>query len=240
MVAVSLFSGISQMRRDFNKFETKTMNLIQRNAMLDAAFRTQRVLRLRSYPKAFPTAVNKSHKDIVTTIGAPRGRKRLNKSELKTRISNALSRNRQAHIAIFDMSGDDGAGKEYMLRHALGGAKIPIDGTNMAVPTDFVRMQRGPRGIRKSLRPKQVLNKRAKGGKPGFITRIKGHDMIVRREGKARLPITPLYSLVPNVRIRKSFKFYEDARIYHKLYDAAFAREYAFHANKALKRRYSA
>ena len=238
MVAVNLFSGIGKMRRDFNKFETKTMNLIQRNAMLDAAFRTQRVLRLRSYPKAFPAAVNKGHFKAVTTLGATRGRVQLSKDQLKGKIERALARRRKADIAIFDATGH-GRGEQYMLRHALGGIRTPVEASSIAVPTDWVRTQRTGNGIPQRLRPREVLAKKGKRGKQGFITRINGHDMIVRREGKSRKPITPLYSLVPNVHIRKSFKFYEDARIYHKLYDAAFAKEYSFRAPKALKRRYS-
>lgn len=240
MVAVNVFSGIKQMRRDFNKFETKTMNLIQRNAMLDAAFRTQRVLRLRSYPKAFPNAINKGHVKAVTAIGSPRGKKALRKSEIKTIIQGALSRRRKADIAIFDIT-SHGRGSDYMNLHAFGGLKTPLEANSIAVPTKWVRPQKNNYGrIPKHLKPSEVLRKKTGGNaKQGFITRINGHAMIARREGRSRLPITPLYSIVPNVSIRKTFKFYEDARIYHKLYEAAFAREYRFQANKALKRKYS-
>lgn len=235
---VNVFSGIGQMRRDFNKFETKTMNLIQRNAMLDAAFRTQRVLRLRSYPRAFPQAVNKGHVKAVTAIGQPRGRTALTKSKLKPLIAGALSRRRKADIAIYDIT-SEGRGSEYMNLHAFGGLKTPVEGSTIAVPTKWVRVSRTNYGVPKHLRPKQVLaKKKGKNAKQGFITRINGHPMIARREGPRRLPILPLYSLVPSVRINKSFKFYEDARVYHKLYDAAFAKEFRFRAPQALKSRY--
>lgn len=237
MVSVNVFAGIPAMRRDIKQLEKKTLNLIQRNAMLDAAYRTQRVLRLRSYPAAFPEAVNKGHFKAVTTLGAVRGRKQLTKSKLKQRIEKALARNRIADIAIFDAT-SAGRGTDYMLRHALGGIKTAKDGTHIAVPMRFVRDQRGQRGIRQSLRPKQVLAKRKKGGKQGFITKINGKDMIMRREGKARLPLTPLYSLVPNIRINKKFKFYEDARVYNKLFEAAFRKEYNFRVSRTIKRRY--
>lgn len=237
MVAVNMFSGIGKMRKDFNKFETKTMNLIQRNAMLDAAYRTQRVLRLRSYPKAFPAAVNKGHVKAVTSLGMAGGRQNLRKSDLKLAIQNSLARKRRADIAIFDATGN-GLGTNYMLRHALGGFKTAKDGQNIAVPTDFVRTKRTSRGIPDRLKPKQILA--ARGKKSAFITKINGRDMIVQRQGKKDRSILPLYSLVPNVTIRKSFKFYEDSRIYNKLYDAAFAKEYAFRTNKAIKRKYAA
>lgn len=238
MVAVNLFSGIPAMRRDFNKFETSVMNKIQRNAMLDAAFRTQRVLRLRSYPKAFPQAVNKGHVKAVTAIGQPRGRTALTRAKLKPLIEGALSRRRRADIAIYDIT-SEGRGSEYMNLHALGGLKTPIEGSTIAVPTKWVRVSRTNYGIPKHLRPKQVLaKKKGKNAKQGFVTRINGHAMIARREGPNRLPILPLYSLVPNVRINKTFKFYEDARIYNKLYDAAFAKEYKFQSARAFRRKY--
>lgn len=237
MVAVNMFSGIGKMRRDFNKFETKTMNLIQRNAMLDAAYRTQRVLRLRSYPKAFPSAVNKEHKNYVTRIGMAGAREGSSKAQLKTAIQTSLARRRRADIAIFDAT-RKGSGNKYMIDHALGGIKTASSGSHIAVPTDYVRLKRTSKGIPDKWKPEQVLS--AKGRKAAFITKINGKDMIVQRQGKKDRSIIPLYSLVQNVRIRKSFKFYEDARVYNKLYDAAFAKEYAFRANKTMKRRYAA
>jgi len=240
MVAVKLSSGIGKMRQDFKKFEKDTMITIHRNAMLDAAYRTQRVLRLRSYPAAFPKARNKQHAKEVTVIGRPGGRSAPRKDTVKKLIQADLKRKREVRLAIYDRTGKNNFGTDYMVRHAFGGIKTPIDGSNIAVPLDYVQGRKGVRGVRKSLRPEEVLKKRSKGGKPGFITKIKGKNIIARREGKSRKPITPLYALVPSARVSKSFRFYEDARVYHKLFDAAYAKEYNFRAPKALRRRYSA
>ena len=245
MVAVKLSSGIGKMRQDFKKFEKDTMITIHRNAMLDAAYRTQRVLRLRSYPAAFPKARNKQHAKEVTVIGRPGGRSAPRKDTVKKLIQADLKRKREVRLAIYDRTGKNNFGTDYMVRHAFGGIKTPIDGSNIAVPLDYIQGRKGVRGVRQNLRPEQVLQKRKRGGKPGFITKIKGKNIIARREGKTwdgktRLPITPLYTLVPSVRITRSFRFYEDARVYHKLFDAAYAREYNFRAPKALRRRYSA
>jgi len=238
MVAVNVFSNLPAMQREFSKLEKKTLNLIQRNAMLDAAFRTQKVLRLTSYPKAFPDAVNKGHVKAVTTLGASRGRKQLSRAKLKERIQRALSRGRRADIAIFDAT-NQGRGSDYMLRHAKGGRKIPIDGSNIAVPTrHLTAMARGVRGIRKSMRPQQVLAQRKRGGKQGFVTKINGHTMIARRETKNRLPIIPLYSLVPSADIPGRFKFYEDARVYRKLFAAAYSKEWQFRVGSKISRKY--
>lgn len=237
MVAVNIFSGIPKLRKDFQKTD-KTMRLIQRNAMLDASYRTQKVLRLRTYPRAFPEAVNKGHVKAVTALGSPRSRTALSKGKLKDLIEGALKRKRIADVAIFDSTGH-GRGSDYMINHAKGGIKRPIDGTNIAVPMDFIKGIRGPRGIRKNYRPRQVLQKK-KGSraKQGFITKINGVRMIVRREGKDRLPITPLYALVPQINIKKSFKFYEDARMFNKIFAVAFVREYQKRMGRTIKKAY--
>ena len=160
MVKVNVFSGIGAMSRDYKELETKHLKLMQRNAMLDAAFRTQKILRLRSYPAAFPKAVsrgkNPQHKNIATTIGQPNGKRRYNRSQLKKRIERALKINRQADIAIFDLSKNT----DYLVRHATGGIKRAIDGSHIGVPSKTVEATRGARGIRKSLRPSALLEKR--------------------------------------------------------------------------------
>ena len=201
--------------------------------MLDAAYRTQKVLRLTSYPAAFNSR-NKNHKNVVTTLGAPGGQRAYTRSDLKKRIERGLAQGRQADIAIFDLTN-----KDYMLRHAKGGNKTAIDGTNIAIPSYSLMNKRGTRGMRESWKPKQILASKGGRGKAGFINKVNGTPMIMRRTTKERYPLEVMYVLASTVRIPKTFKFYDDARIYNRLFDAAFKREYNFRINNVISRKYS-
>ena len=100
----------------------------------------------------------------------------------------------------------DRLGREYMSRHTTGGTKTARGG-DVAVPTKEIR--RGARGVTKSRRPRQLLV----GGKRAFRQTIakSGQDAILQRRGKKRYPLKVLYILEPSTKIKKTFKFYEEA-----------------------------
>ena len=229
--------NIHNLIKDTRQLEKKHSNLIVRNAFMDAAFRTQRLIRLRAYPKAFNPR-NKGHVKAVSAIGAGESNHIYSKQQIKTRLTRRLSSQRRADLKIFDATGRGGKGKEYNERHARGGIKTAIDGRHIAVPNPQ-NIPRGPRGIRKTLRPTQLLApKKGPRAKPGFIIKKGGKDLIVRRTTKERYPLEPMYLLVPSVRIPRSFPFYEDGSQFTKLFRAAYVKEYNFRVNRIIKKKY--
>lgn len=94
-----------------------------------------------------------------------------------------------------------GSLEPFMERQETGGIRTPRSHRRIAVPTANVR--RGGRGmIAKSQRPAGLR------GKPGvFLMKSKGGAGIVRRHGKARLPLQFLYWLKAGVTIKPRFGF---------------------------------
>ena len=114
--------------------------------------------------------------------------------------------------------------------HATGGTKRARSG-RIAIPSRFTKATRGARGVRKALRPRAVVD-----SPEGYINRDGPRDAIYQRYGRGGSKVRLLYVLQPRARIRKRFRFYEDAqRITRSVSPKLFARNFA-HAVKTARR----
>lgn len=195
MASVTIRADLTAFARTMNQIERQEFRTITRNALLDTGFQTQRKLRTSTYGKAFNPR-QKSFKNVITSLGTGRPATPKSGALLKSSVERSLE------IVIFDRTS-----KEYMERHARGGIKTPISGSNLTIPgRDSVEPKRTGRGIPKRLRASALLSTAR-----AFRTKINGQDVIARRVGKARYPIEVMHILEPIARIRKTFNFYEDS-----------------------------
>ncbi len=114
--------------------------------------------------------------------------------------------------------------------HTTGGTKRARSG-RIAIPSRFTKATRGARGVRKTLRPRAVVNT-----PKGFIDRDGPRDAIYQRYGRGGKQVRLLYVLHRSAKIRKRFRFYEDAeRITRQVSPKLFAKNFA-HAVKTARR----
>ena len=114
--------------------------------------------------------------------------------------------------------------------HATGGTKRARSG-RIAMPSRFTKATRGARGVRKALRPRAVVDT-----PKGFIDRDGPRDAIYQRYGRGGKRIRLLYVLHRSAKIRKRFRFYEDAeRITRAVSPKLFSRNFS-HAIRTARR----
>ena len=127
-------------------------------------------------------------------------------------------------------SARDQFGRGNLQLHATGGTKRARSG-RMAIPSRYTKATRGARGVRKNLRPRAVVDT-----PKGFIDRDGPRDAIYQRYGRGGKQVRLLYVLQPSAKIRKRFRFYEDAqRITRQVSPKLFKRNFA-HAVKTARR----
>lgn len=223
MVAVTIKADLRALRRSLSNIEKKEFNTITRNALLDTGFQTQRKLRTSTYGKAFQTR-QKQFKNVITSLGTGTPARAQSGGLLKKSVE------RRLEIVIFDRTS-----KEYMERHARGGTKRPIGGTNLVIPgKDTVEPRRTGRGIPKRLRPSALLST-----KNSFKTVVGGQEVIARRVGKDRYPIQVMHILEPTARIPKRFDFYEDsASNFTRRFPVNFRSNFNARMKRVLRTRY--
>jgi hypothetical protein len=90
--------------------------------------------------------------------------------------------------------------------HAPGGTKRARSG-RIAIPSRFTKATRRPRGVRKNLRPRAVVDT-----PKGYIGQDGPRDAIFQRYGRGGKQVRLLCVLHRNVKIPKRFRFYEDAQ----------------------------
>ena len=76
----------------------------------------------------------------------------------------------------------------------------------MAVPSSYTKARRKTKGVPLKLRPRAVVN-----APKVYIDRDGPRDAIFRRYGRGGKQVWLLYVLQPSAKIRKRFRFYEDA-----------------------------
>lgn len=114
--------------------------------------------------------------------------------------------------------------------HTTGGTKRARSG-RMAIPSRYTKARRGPKGVGKTLRPRAVVNTLK-----GFIDRDGPRDAIYQRYGRGGSKVRLLYVLHRSAKIRKRFRFYEDAqRVTRQVSPKLFAKNFA-HAVKTARR----
>ena len=89
--------------------------------------------------------------------------------------------------------------------HATGGTKRARSG-RIAIPSRYTKARRKTEGVPPGLRPRAVVD-----SPKGFIDRDGPRDAIYQRYGRGGNRVRLLYVLHRSAKIRKRFRFYEDA-----------------------------
>ena len=115
--------------------------------------------------------------------------------------------------------------------HATGGTKRARSG-RIAIPSRYVGSRRLKSGrVKDALLPRAVVNT-----PKGFIDRDGPRDAIYQRYGRGGKQVRLLYVLQPRARIRKRFRFYEDAeRITRAVSPKLFSKNFS-HAIRTARR----
>lgn len=177
---------------------------ISLKADYDAIYRRLNTIQQKQLPYAFQLTLNdiifEARKQIVETT-YPRSFDVRNRSFARAtfRVKKASKRYLVAELY-------DHLDRANLRLHATGGTKKPKQGS-IAVPSQFAKSQRGAKGIRRNLRPREVIDS----GK-AHISSKGATRSIWQRYGRGGKQHRLLYSLVSSARIDKSFAFYEDAR----------------------------
>lgn len=220
---VSILADMRAFKRTMSEVEKKEFPLIVRNSLLDTGFKTQKKVR-ESYARTFVERETRRFKKLTTSLGTG--------SPARPQIRGALKRGvaRRKEIVIFDQ-----LSREYMQKHARGGMKRPVSGSNIAIPgKNTVEPKRSGKGIPKRFRPSAVLDQ-----KKAFRTRVGGQEVIARRRGKRRYPIEIMHLLEPQARIPKIYNFYEESqRSFRTEFPLAFRRNFAARMKRVLKTKF--
>jgi hypothetical protein len=128
------------------------------------------------------------------------------------------ARKRDLSATVGNIRGD---AKDYLVRHAEGGSKLP-QGRHITVPT--AGMKRGTSGaIAKGQRPRNLLK-----SKKAFLLTIRGTPVIAARKGKTH-PLEIKYILSPKAVIKKSLPFFQTAeKIVAQRFAPNFSKAFAF------------
>ena len=106
--------------------------------------------------------------------------------------------------------------------HATGGTKRARSG-RIAIPSRFTKATRGASGVRKAFRTRAVVD-----SPKGFIDRDGPRDAIYQRYGRGGSKVRLLYVLHPTARLRRRFRFYQDAeRISRQVSPKLFRRNFS-------------
>ena len=166
------------------------------------------VIERKQIPFALSGAINDTLFDVRKQIVGVTARNAFtvrNKRFLGVAIRVEKAKKTKLNGAVFDRLGRASLGL-----HARGGIKR-ARGQHVAIPTKAVEAKRTASGkIPKRLTPRTVLSKA--GRRAAFKIKFRsGQEAIVRRKGKKATPLEVLYLLERSVRIRKQFRFIEDA-----------------------------
>ena len=114
--------------------------------------------------------------------------------------------------------------------HTTGGTKRARSG-RIAIPSRFTKATRGARGVRKALPPRAVVDT-----PKGFIDRDGPRDAIYQRYGRGGKRVRLLYVLHRSAKIRKRFRFYEDAQRITRAVSPKLFRKNFSHAIRTARR----
>ena len=208
MMTMNVSSNYKKLDRSLDKLGNKQLPFAFSKTLNDTMKAVAKYTVARTYPRAFDVRNKGFFKAAMFTGDAVRW-------ATKTKLR-ASARDR------FDRGN--------LQLHATGGTKQARSGS-MAIPSRYTKATRGARGVRKNLRPRAVVDT-----PKGFIDRDGPRDAIYQRYGRGGKQVRLLYVLQPSAKIRKRFRFYEDAeRITRQVSPKLFKRNFA-HAVKTARR----
>ena len=200
MLTVNVSSNYKKLSRSLDQVGTKQLPFAFAKTLNQTMKAVEKYTVARTYPRAFDVRNRAFFKASMFTGSAVR-------RATKTKLS---------------VSARDRFDRGNLQLHATGGTKRARSG-RIAIPSRFTKATRGARGVRKALRPRAVVNT-----PKGFIDRDGPRDAIYQRYGRGGKQVRLLYVLHRSARIRKRFRFYEDAgRITRQVSPKLFRRNFS-------------
>ena len=198
---IKLSGNYRELEKRLNSVQRKQLPFAFSKTLNDTAKKVRKQIVERTYPRSFDVR-DKRFANATFSI------KFSNKRNLVAVVFDRLDR---ANLKL----------------HAEGGTKRAKSG-NIAIPSRYVKERRSGRGVRKSLRPRTVVDT-----PKGFIQR-EPRKAIYQSYGRKGANKRLLYSLKSFANIRKTFPFYEDA---NRTVDRHLQRSFNVNLRKALRSR---
>ena len=195
---VKLASNYKQLERRLNSVQRKQLPFAFSKTLNEVAKRIRKRIVDRTYPSSFDVRDGRF-------------------ANATFRIDYSSKRKLEARVY-------DRLGRANLKLHAEGGVKRAKSGS-IAVPTQYVKGRRTGRGVRRNLRPREVVD-----SQKGYKTQRAIFQAYGPKGSKKRL----MYSLVPSARISKRFPFYEDA---NKIVRKDLSRVFNYQLKQALRSR---
>ena len=200
MLTVNVRSNYKKLSRSLDQVGRKQLPFAFAKTLNETMKAVEKYTVARTYPRAFDVRNRAFFKASMFTGTAVR---RATKTKLRVSARDRFDRGN-------------------LQLHATGGTKLARSG-RIAIPSRFTKATRGARGVRKALRPRAVVDT-----PKGFIDRRGSRDAIYQRYGRGGSKVRLLYVLQPRARLRKRFRFYEDAqRITRKVSPKLFRRNFS-------------
>ena len=184
MLAVNVSSNYKQLSRSLDQLGKKQLPFAFAKTLNQTMKAVGKYTVARTYPQAFDVRNKSFFKAAMFTKDSVRWAKPTN----------------------LRASARDQFGRGNLQLHATGGTKRARSG-RMAIPSRYTKARRGPKGVRKTLRPRAVVDT-----PKSYIDRDGPRDAIYQRFGRSGKQVRLLYVLQPSAKIRKRFRFYEDAQ----------------------------
>lgn len=198
---IKLSGNYRELEKRLNKIQRKQLPFAFSKTLNDTAKKVRKQIVERTYPRSFDVR-DKRFANATFSI------KFSNKRNLVAVVFDRLDR---ANLKL----------------HAKGGTKRAKSG-NIAVPSRYVKERRSGRGVRKSLRPRTVVDT-----PKGYIQRGP-RKAIYQSYGRKGANKRLLYSLKSFANIRKTFPFYKDA---NRTVERHLQRSFNVHLREALRSR---
>ncbi len=208
MLAVNVSSNYKQLSRSLDQLGRKQLPFAFAKTLNQTMKAVGKYTVARTYPQAFDVRNKSFFKAAMFTKDSVRWAKPTN----------------------LRASARDQFGRGNLQLHATGGTKRARSG-RMAIPSRYTKARRGPKGVRKTLRPRAVVDT-----PKGYIDRDGPRDAIYQRFGRSGKQVRLLYVLQPSAKITKRFRFYEDAeRITRAVSPKLFSKNFS-HAIRTARR----
>ena len=179
MLNLNVGSNINQVSGWLTNVQRKQLPFATAGALTDTAFDVRKHVVEKTFPRDFDLR-NKRFAGAALRVD------KANKRKLRAAVYDPL-------------------GREYLETHARGGIKKPIDGRNIAIPTQHIKRTASGK-LSAAKRPRAVL------GKPNTFIGWTSRGVQILQKGRCKsASIKTFYQLVPMARIPKRLRFYEDA-----------------------------
>jgi hypothetical protein len=208
MLAVNVSSNYKQLSRSLDQLGRKQLPFAFAKTLNQTMKAVGKYTVARTYPQAFDVRNKSFFKAAMFTKDSVRWAKPTN----------------------LRASARDQFGRGNLQLHATGGTKRARSG-RMAIPSRYTKARRGPKGVRKTLRPRAVVDT-----PKGYIDRVGPRDAIYQRYGRGGKQVRLLYVLQPSAKIRKRFRFYEDAQRITRAVSPKLFRKNFSHAIRTARR----